>query len=125
MSGGAGRQNGELMLLLAHLLAQNQVWRSRPIRLLRTIENEAGRDEVLKHLEGLIETSRIRATPHVIVTENAQEGIQRTSRSAAIVFMGMAIPDEEHADEFYNRMTDLAGELSRVVFVNSAWWNVN
>ncbi len=115
-----GQQNGELMLLLSHLLAQNQVWRSRPIRLLRTIENEAGREEVLKHLEGLIETSRIRATPHVIVTENAQEGIQRTSRSAAIVFMGMAIPDEEHADEFYDRMTNLAGELSRVVFVNSA-----
>ena len=115
-----GHKNGELMLLLAHLLAQNQVWRSRPIRLLRTIENEAGREEVLKHLEGLIEKSRIRATPHVIVTENAKEGIQRTSRSAGIVFMGMAVPDEEHADEFYQRMTDLAGNLSRVVFINSA-----
>ena len=115
-----GHQNGELMLLLAHLLAQNQVWRSRPIRLLRTIENEAGREEVLKHLEGLIEKSRIRATPHVVVTENAKQGIQLTSRSAAIVFMGMAVPDEEHADEFYERMNDLAGDLSRVVFIKSA-----
>ncbi|MFK7765891.1 MAG: amino acid permease [Mariniblastus sp.] len=115
-----GHQNGELMLLLAHLLAQNQVWRSRPIRLLRTIENEAGREEVLKHLEGLIEKSRIRATPHVIVTENAKQGIQRTSRSAAIVFMGMAVPDEEHADEFFVRMNDLAGDLPRVVFIKSA-----
>ena len=115
-----GHQNGELMLLLAHLLAQNRAWRSRPIRLLRMIENEAGRDEVLKHLEGLIEKSRIQATPHVIVSDNAQEGIQRTSRSAAIVFMGMAVPDEGQADEFYNRMLDLAGDLSRVVFVRSS-----
>lgn len=115
-----GHQNGELMLLLAHLLAQNPVWRSRPIRLMRTIENEAGRDEVLKHLESLIEKSRIRATPHVVVTENATQGIQTSSRSAAIVFLGMAEPDEEHVDAFYTRMSGLAGNLSRVVFVKSA-----
>lgn len=115
-----GHQNGELMLLLAHLLAQNPAWRSRPIRLLRTIENEAGRDEVLKHLEKLIKDSRIRATPLVVVTDNPVEGIQRTSRSAGIVFMGMAVPEEGQADNFYDRMNDLAGNLSRVVFVKSA-----
>jgi hypothetical protein len=115
-----GHQNGELMLLLVHLLAQNQPWRSRPIRLLRTIENEAGREEVLNHLQTLIEKSRIVATPHVVVTENAMAGIQMTSRSAAIVFMGMAVPNEDQADEFFIRMNDLAGDLPRVVFVKSA-----
>jgi amino acid transporter len=115
-----GNQNGELMLLLAHLLAQNQRWRSRPIRLLRMIENEAGRGEVLSHLEGLIDNARIVATPHVVVSENAVAAIQATSRSAAIVFMGMAVPEEGEGEEFHKRMTDLAGELSRVVFVKSA-----
>lgn len=115
-----GNQNGELMLLLAHLLAQNQRWRSRPIRLLRMIENEAGRDEVLNHLEGLIDNARIVATPHVVVSEDAVAAIQATSRSAAIVFMGMAIPEEGEGEEFHKRMTDLAGELARVVFVKSA-----
>ncbi len=114
-----GSQNGELMLLLAHLLAQNQRWRSRPIRLLRMIENEAGRDEVLNHLTGLIDNARIVATPHVVVSENAVAAIQATSRSAAIVFMGMAIPEEGEGEEFHQRMTDLAGELARVVFVKS------
>ena len=115
-----GHQNGELMLLLAHLLAQNQEWRSRPIRLLRMIENEAGREEVMNHLEDLIERSRIRATPHVVVSEDPIIGIQKTSRSAAIVFMGMAVADEEQADIFYQRMNALAGNLNRVVFVKSA-----
>ena len=87
---------------------------------MRTIENEAGRTEVLKHLETLIEKSRIRATAHVVVTENAKKGIQTSSRSAAIVFMGMAEPDENRAGEFYDSMSDLAGDLSRVVFVKSA-----
>lgn len=115
-----GNQNGELMLLLAHLLAQNRRWRSRPIRLLRMIENEAGREEVLNHLESLIDNARIVATPHVVVSEDAIAAIQTTSRSAAIVFMGMAIPKEGEGEEFHKRMTDLAGELARVVFVKSA-----
>ena len=37
-----GRKNGELMLLLAHLLTLNDAWRQRPVRLLRVIENEEG-----------------------------------------------------------------------------------
>ena len=115
-----GRHNGELMLLLAHLLTQNPEWRSRQIRLMRTIENEAGRSEVQKHLEGLIEQSRIRATPHVVVTENAQAGIQKSSKDAAIVFMGMGEPKEGEEEVFYDRMSDLAGKLTRVVFVKSA-----
>jgi amino acid transporter len=115
-----GHQNGELMLLLAHLIAQNQAWRSRPIRLLRTIENEAGHDEVLKHLNKLIDESRIRATAHVVVTDDPISEIQKTSRSAGIVFMGMTVPDDDQAEEFYDRMEMLAGDLTRVVFVKSA-----
>ena len=56
----------------------------------------------------------------MIVTDNPIDGIQRTSRSAGIVFMGMAVPEEGKADEFYERMNNLAGNLSRVVFVKSA-----
>ena len=115
-----GNQNGELMLLLAHLLTQNQAWRSRPIRLIRTIQNEAGREEVLNHLNELIEKSRIRATPHVVVTDDPFKAISQTSRSAAIVFMGMSLPEPGKAVEFFSRMEQLAGELPRIAFIRSA-----
>jgi amino acid transporter len=115
-----GNQNGALMLLLAHLLTQNQIWRSRPIRLLRTIQNEAGRDEVLNHLNELIDKSRIRATPHVVVTGNPVEAISRTSRSAGIVLMGMNLPEEGKTQAFFDRIEQLAGDLPRVVFIRSA-----
>ncbi len=115
-----GSQNGELMLLLAHLLTQNQSWRSRPIRLIRTIQNEAGREEVLKHLNELIEKSRIRATPHVVVTDDPYKAISQTSRSAAIVFMGMSLPETGKTNEFFDRMEQLAGELPRIAFIRSA-----
>ena len=115
-----GNQNGELMLLLAHLLTQNQAWRSRPIRLIRTIQNEAGREEVLNHLNELIEKSRIRATPHVVVTDDPFTAISETSRSAAIVFMGMSLPEPDKAVEFFSRMEQLAGDLPRIAFIRSA-----
>ena len=55
-----GKQNGELMLLLAHLLTLNAGWKNRTVRLLRVIDNEAGRDEVHKHLVQLAEKARIK-----------------------------------------------------------------
>jgi amino acid transporter len=114
-----GRKNGELMLLLAHLLTRNPSWRSCPMRLLRVIENEAGRDEVQRHLTELIDSSRIRATPHAIVAEDVPGAIQQTSGSAALVIMGFEAPQEGDEQAFYERMEHWAGNLPRTVFVDS------
>lgn len=115
-----GRQNGELMLLLAHLLTKNIPWRSRPIRLLRVIDHEAGRNEVYRHLIDLTDASRIRATPQVIVAADAASAIAETSRNAGLVFMGFEVPEEGNELAFYERMDRWARDLPRVVFVDSA-----
>ncbi len=114
-----GRQNGELMLLLAHLLVKNDVWRSHRIRLLRVIENASGREEVQRHLTGLIESSRIRATPHVVVADDPVAAIAQWSRDAAVAFMGFEAPQEGDELAFCQRMDQWAGQLPRVVFVDS------
>ncbi len=114
-----GYRNGELMLLLAHLLHQNDEWRTHRIRLLRVIENEAGRDEVRKHLDGLIESSRIRARSEVVVSTDVADAIQRTSRDAAVVFLGFEAPDEGAEIAFFEQMERFASRLPRVVFVDS------
>ena len=114
-----GRRNGELMLLLAHLLTTNDPWRSRRIRLLRVIENPAGRVEVLRHLSELIESSRIRATPHVVVADDPRVAIHEWSRTAAVAFMGFEAPEEGDEESFYQRMGQWAGDLPCVVFVDS------
>lgn len=114
-----GRQNGELMLLLAHLLTQNQSWRSHRIRLMRVIENPAGKEEVVRHLSGLIEQSRINATPHAVVAEEPHTAIQQWSRSAAVVFIGFEAPQVGKEREFYEAMNAWASDLPCVVFVDS------
>jgi hypothetical protein len=114
-----GRQNGELMLLLAHLLTKNNEWRSRPIRLLRVIDDEAGRQGVMEDLTTMIDGARIRATAEVIVADDPDQALQRASAAAAIVIMGFEAPDEGDEERFYQRMEQFAGPLQRVVFVDS------
>lgn len=114
-----GRQNGELMLLLTFLLTTNPDWRGHRIRLLRVIENEAGRAEVLAHLGELIESSRIDAEPRVIVSDDPLRAIHDASRHAALVFMGFEAPGTGDELIFFHRMEALAGPIERVVFVDS------
>lgn len=115
-----GMQNGELMLLLAHLLTQNPEWRTRPIRVLRVIESEAGLSNVTTHLESLIQTARIAATAQVLVSDNVSGTIQSVSGDAAVVILGFEAPVEGAEMSFYDNMERMAGPLERVILVDSA-----
>ena len=115
-----GMKNGELMLLLAHLLVQNSEWRTRPIRLLRIVETKDAWDEVRRHLEQLIVSARIEATPVVVLSDDVAGTIQETSRDAALVVLGFEAPEEGHEIEFYQRMESFIGDLERVILVDSA-----
>ncbi|GAA5507202.1 amino acid permease [Novipirellula caenicola] len=115
-----GRANGELMVLLAHLLLQNEDWRGRELRLLRVVDNEAGIDEVRNHLDGLLKAARIPGVTKVVVSKDPELAIQTTSRNAAMVFLGMQPPNIGDEEAFFYRTEKLAGGLPRVVFVQSA-----
>lgn len=114
-----GQRNGELMVLLAHLLAKNNEWRTRPIRVLRVIDHPGGEDDVRRHLEKLIEDSRIQAEAHVVVSRDIRAAIQETSANAAICLMGFEVPEPGDEQAFYRRMEFLANGLPRVAFVFS------
>jgi amino acid transporter len=118
-----GRKNGELMLLLAHLLTQTPEWRHRPIRLLRIVENEAAADEVEKHLSSLIVDSRIEAEPVVVVSDEGElvgTTIQTWSRYSAVTLLGFEAPDEGAETFIFESIERIAGDLPRVLLVDSA-----
>ena len=114
-----GRANGELMLLLAHLLRQNSTWRGRTIRLMRVVSEEAARDEVKRHLDTLAATSRIEVQSRVLVSRDPMATIQAESQNAAIVFMGFQLPAEGEEAGFYLKMEELTACIPRALFVNS------
>ncbi|MCA9258080.1 MAG: amino acid permease, partial [Planctomycetales bacterium] len=115
-----GRQNGALMLLLAHLLHQNPEWRGNPIRVLRSVTSEDAVDEVTQHIRELSASGRIALEPVVVVERDPGVAIHRCSAEAAIVILGFEPPEEGGEEEFFRRMELFAGKLPRVLFVDSA-----
>ncbi len=114
-----GRQNGELMLLFAHLLKQNNKWRDRSIRLMRVVNDEAAKQEVLNHLVELAASSRIEVEPLVFVSEHPQHVIAKQSRDAAVVFLGFSMPEEGFEAKFFQQMQRLSDNIPRVMFISS------
>ena len=115
-----GQKNGELMLLLAHLLTLNPEWRYHPVRLLRIVENESASVEVEKHLKKLSEDSRINAEAVAILGSDVPNTIQQWSRNAAIVILGFEVPEDGHEVEVFEAIERLTGDLPRVLLVESA-----
>ena len=116
-----GMQNGALMLLLAHLLTQNQDWRGHRIRILRVVSSPDAVPDVERHLVELAASARITATPVVVVSDgNVPETIQRESADACLVIMGFETPAEDDGGAFMARSGALCGKLPRVIFVKSS-----
>ena len=115
-----GRENGSLMLLLAHLLRQNDRWRTKRIRILRAIADESGRGEAEAHMHRLLEESRIEAEPVAVVAKEVTRAIQETSAGAAVVFLGFKTPAEGSEHDFMRSVEGLCGDLRSVLLVSSA-----
>lgn len=111
------------MLLLAHLLTLNPEWRHRTVRLLRVVDNETAGEEVEKHLRKLSEESRIEAEAVAIVASGKVDvatTIQMWSRTSAVVVIGFEAPEEGAEADFFAGIEHLAGNLPRVILVDSA-----
>jgi amino acid transporter len=116
-----GRQNGSLMATFAHLLTQNWQWRDSQIRILRVIGDEAGRQSSRQAIRELVEATRIRAEPRVIVsTDSFTNVFQSHSAKADVIFLGMQPPDDEAAGQTYRRLTDLLSDMPTTILVHSS-----
>ena len=108
-----GRQNGELMLLLAHLLTKNWEWSNASLRVLRVVPNEAGREPALSALEGLIHEARVHAEAEVIVSDMPFPRLLReTSSDAATVLLGFMIPTEEVEEAWHTGVSALLDDFA-------------
>lgn len=119
-----GREhNGDLMLLLAHLLSVSEGWQRAHI-VLRSIVDSAEEAEALSqsHAQMLTDT-RIEAKVDIIIRppeETPQTLIRRQSAAAAMVFFGMAIvPEEQEAAAAVQMETMLEGMPTALVVRNA------
>jgi len=116
-----GRQNGSLMATLAHLLSQNWEWRNSHIRILRVIKDAAGRDSSRQAVRELVEATRIRAVPRVIVsTEPFRDVFQSHSARADVIFLGIEPSKEDTSEQLYGRISDLLKDMPATILVHSS-----
>jgi len=116
-----GRQNGSLMATLAHLLSQNWEWRNSHIRILRVIGDAAGRDSSRQAVRKLVEATRIRAVPRVIVsTEPFVDVFRSHSAKADVIFLGIQPTEDETSTQLYGRFSDLLADMPTTILVHSS-----
>ena len=125
ISGGVEvlQANGGLMLILAYLLRNSDVWRRAEIYLKLIIPNQAGAQLAQTNLENLMEKLRIKAIPEVILShgESFDTMIHQCSADSDLVFMGLPQPDNVNDfANYYQKLQQRTSGLPTTVFVLAA-----
>jgi len=118
-----GRQNnGDLMLLLAHLLRLSPRWRRSRITVRSIVTSQAGRSDMDRSLAALIESVRIKADRDVIVKppgKSVLEIMHETSGAADVAFLGLMIPEPGEEGAYARRLTEMLAGLPTTVLVRN------
>jgi len=120
---GGLQNNGDMMLLLAHLLTLNPEWNDARIVVRSIARDEEERDAQTRGLAALLAEVRIDADAQVIMKPEGRsiaDVIREQSASADLVFLGLRDPDPGTAPEYARRLEELTEGLKTTVFVRSA-----
>ena len=115
--------NGDLMLLLAHLLRLNHEWRQATIHIRAIVPDATMVGTLSERIDEMLRETRIQAEPAVLVQppdRSPVDVIHETSRDADAVFLGLgecAVGDEA---EYAERLTELVEGLPTTILVRSA-----
>ncbi len=117
------QHNGDLMLLLAHLLHLNPEWRHSTISVRTIVESAAQRERMVAKIERMIADARLSVRTEVTVKAEGRtvlEHMHEASREADVVFLGLAVPEPGQEAEFAERLRKLAAGFRTTVLVHNA-----
>lgn len=120
---GGQQRNGDIMLLMAHLLALNPEWASSRIRLKSIARSEDERTKIIASLERMIPEIRIRCSQNVFLKTpdiNIHDFIRQESSDADIVFLGLAEPAPGEELEYALQLQHLVDGLGTVILLKNS-----
>lgn len=119
-----GKQNnGDLMLLLAHLLRLNRRWRRAKITVRSIINSETIRTDMEQGLDRLISEGRIQADYDVILKPDDKTVVEimgEISRAADVVFLGLQSPEEGSEEEYAERLGEMVADLPTTILIRNS-----
>ena len=114
--------NGDLMLLLSHIIAQNPTWDGASIRLLQILPREEGREQTEAHLRALLDRVRVEAEPVVVVPPEGEpfpETVKTWSRETDLTLLGMNRPEAEDRAGYGNQLNGWLSAVGTVLLIHS------
>ncbi len=120
---GGRQNNGDMLLLLAHLLSLNPEWRGGKINIKSFARDEEEREKTQDGLARMIPEIRIKAETEVCLFQEGQtisEQIKERSRGAEVVFLGLAVPEVGKEEAYARRLLKLVPDLPNVVLVKNS-----
>jgi hypothetical protein len=121
---GGLQNNGDLMLLLAHLLRLNSEWSDARLTVRSIARSETERDSQHAGLAELLSEHRIEADTEVLYEPDADRDIAEIlhakSATADVVFLGLMIPAFGEEVRYAARLEQLASGLRTTIFVRNA-----
>jgi hypothetical protein len=120
----AGRHNnGDLMLLLAHLMTVSSAWRRSVIHLKSIVSNEEEAEVRRAQFSKMLPDIRIAVKVKVIVMEEGRSTadlIVQNSAGAAIVMLGMKLADAGEEEQYAEQVHGLLARLPTTLLVRNA-----
>ena len=115
---GGLQANGGLMLILAYLLRTSWRWRDAEVCLNLVVPTAAAQAAAEQNLDQLVKSLRIGAIPRVIVADGRpfNDILIAISRTADLVFLGLAIPGEDFCS-YYLDLKQRTAALPTTMFV--------
>ncbi len=120
--GGRGG-NGDLMLLLAHLIRRHRDWDGAALRVIRMVGRPEAVEGVRADTERLLEAVRVEAEVRIIVRADRDRPfadlIRRARADADLTVLGMQRPDAGEAEAYGEGLDALARAAGTVLLVHS------
>jgi hypothetical protein len=121
---GGLQNNGDLMLLLAHLLRLNPEWSDARLTVRSIARSEAERDSQHSGLAELLAETRIDAVTEVLFEpdpdRDVAEILHERSSLADVVFLGLMMPAYGDELRYAQRLEELAAGFKTTIFVRNA-----
>jgi amino acid transporter len=120
---GGLKDNGDLLVLLAHLLSLDPGWRDAEIGIKSIATSDMVAERTERSLRAMIAAARIAASFEVIRKPEGvliQELITDRSAGANVVFLGLRSIDPEEAERYVDRLLQLMSGLNSVMLVRNA-----
>jgi len=108
-----------LMLLLAHILTQNEHWENVKIRVIGLNYDEPSKENE-DHLRQVLADNRIDAVPHLLSDNKNIDGLCQCSSDAVLTFVPFRLKRDQLFDPLGNKISQLFLSLHHVILVMAA-----